>query len=156
MFDDRLGSVVDRLLQHAEELYQRSMPGIAHLPRDCRTGIYAARLIYAEIGKEIERHGFDSFNRRAIVSSGRTVLLLASAFKASMMAGRACRMSSLDLPPLSETRFLVDAVTSNAAGLAAGTTTPDLAWWAFHQRLAWTIELFTRLALEERLQRSRH
>jgi len=156
VFDDRLGSVVDRLLQHAEELYQRSIPGIAHLPRDCRTGIHAARLIYAEIGKEVERHGFDSFNRRAIVSTGRKLRLLASAFKASIVVGRTHHMSPLDLPPLPETRFLVDAVTSNTADLALDATTPDLAWWAFHQRLAWTIELFTRLALEERLQRSRH
>jgi hypothetical protein len=44
----------------ADELYERAEHGIAALPRDCRPAIQAARLVYAEIGREIERQGLDS------------------------------------------------------------------------------------------------
>ena len=156
VFNDRLGSVVERLLQHADALYQRSMPGIRHLPRDCRTGIHAARLIYAEIGSEVAQRGFDSVTQRAVVSSGRKLWLLVSAFKASMLTGQPSSTLQASLPPLDETRFLIDAITPATSGLAAGARAPNFAWWSFRQRVAWTIELFTRLAMEERLQRSRH
>ena len=156
VFDDRLGGVVERLLQQAGELYQRSMSGIGGLPRDCRTGIHAARLIYAEIGEEVARRGFDSVNSRAVVSPSRKLRLLASAFKTSMLTGQPTSATEASLPPLDETRFLIDAVTPDPSGLAVGVAAPNFAWWAVRERLAWTIELFARLAIEERMQRSRH
>ncbi|MGF1554063.1 MAG: phytoene/squalene synthase family protein [Paracoccaceae bacterium] len=48
-----LGRVVGRLLDRAETLYDRSLSGIARLPRDCRPGIAAARLMYREIGRTV-------------------------------------------------------------------------------------------------------
>ena len=40
-----------RLLQQADRLYLRAEPGIADLPLACRPGIFAARHIYAGIGR---------------------------------------------------------------------------------------------------------
>ena len=49
-----------RLLAVADTFYERATAGIAALPGACRPGIHAARLIYAEIGREVERAGLDS------------------------------------------------------------------------------------------------
>src|SRR5262249_32296789 len=51
-FTDALGSVVRRLLQIADLYYASSEAGIAQLPANCRPGIQAARILYAEIGRE--------------------------------------------------------------------------------------------------------
>ncbi len=58
-FDARLGGVVQRLLSVADALYDRAIPGIAALPWACRPGILAARMLYAEIGRELERSGLE-------------------------------------------------------------------------------------------------
>jgi phytoene synthase len=44
-FDAAIATVVQRLLQAADELYRKSEHGIADLPRDCRPAIHAARLV---------------------------------------------------------------------------------------------------------------
>ena len=44
-------------------LYARAGAGIAGLPLSCQPGIRAAGLLYAEIGKEVARRGFDSVSR---------------------------------------------------------------------------------------------
>jgi hypothetical protein len=67
-FSPAIAKVVQRLLHAADTLYRRAERGVAELPRDCRPAIQAARLVYAEIGREIEAAGFDSVNRRAVVS----------------------------------------------------------------------------------------
>ena len=56
-FDDALASVVARVLAAADDLYLRAADGLAELPRGCRPAIQAARLVYAEIGREVERAG---------------------------------------------------------------------------------------------------
>ena len=58
-FTPALGDVVRRLLQQADLLYARAGAGIAGLPLSCQPGIRAAGLLYAEIGKEVERRGFE-------------------------------------------------------------------------------------------------
>ena len=50
-----IAAIVQRLLDAADWLYGRATLGIAHLPLACRPGIYAARALYAEIGRELER-----------------------------------------------------------------------------------------------------
>ena len=52
-----------------------SMPA-AQLPLACRPGINAARLLYAEIGHEVARRGFDSVSARAHVWARRKLGLL--------------------------------------------------------------------------------
>jgi phytoene synthase len=105
IFDRRIGSVVAELLERADSLYARSEWGISELPQSCRAAIFGARLIYAEIGKQLARTGYDSVSTRTIVSGRRKIELLHSA----MRQAAATRQPD-DAPPLSETRFLIDAV----------------------------------------------
>ncbi|MEL6992495.1 MAG: phytoene/squalene synthase family protein, partial [Pseudomonadota bacterium] len=55
---DDIRKLVRRLLHEADRLYRRSEAGIDVLPLQARTGIWAARLIYAGIGKQIKRQGY--------------------------------------------------------------------------------------------------
>ncbi len=99
-----LAAVIQRLLDDAEVLYDRAVPGIRALPGDCQAGIFAARSIYREIGRDLQRTGLDSVNQRAVVSHTRKLALLRQAL---MQARRP--EPSLNDPPLEETRFLVEA-----------------------------------------------
>ena len=101
---DELAGVIQQLLDDAELLYDRSVPGIRALPGDCQAGIFAARAIYREIGRDLQRTGLDSVSRRAVVSHARKLALLGQAL---MQARRP--EPSLNDPPLEETRFLVEA-----------------------------------------------
>ena len=66
-FSPALCTVVERLLLEAEQLYRRSESGIALLPVGARPGIYAARLLYAEIGHALlKSSGNSAFDRSAI------------------------------------------------------------------------------------------
>ncbi|WP_207622857.1 phytoene/squalene synthase family protein [Falsiroseomonas algicola] len=134
VFTPALGRVVQRLLDAADALYARSEQGIPLLPRDCRAGIGAARHVYAEIGRAVERQGLDSVSRRATVSGRRKAWLLARS-----MAALALRPATEAAPPLPATRFLVDAVSATPApqDRAAPQRLPD--------RIAWAVELFDRL-----------
>ncbi len=105
-FDARIGRVVRRLLGRAEALYARADAGIPLLPRDVRTAMRAARLVYADIGREIALAGFDSVTERARTSGLRKVVLLARSLPATVVPSLPSRAE----PPLREVRFLVDAV----------------------------------------------
>ncbi len=149
VFDDRLAGVLRRLLEEADGLYQRSIGGIALLPFDCRPGIHAARLIYAEIGREVERQGLDSIARRAVVPARRKVRLLGSALQAAVL-----RDHAQSAPALAETRFLVEAVEQQPLAETGGSVPSKIPWWDVDERIGWTIELFSRLEQEEQLQRA--
>ncbi len=98
-------ATVAELLAAADNLYARSEWGISQLPARVRPAIFAARLIYAEIGREIERNALDSVSRRAVVSHRRKLRLLARSLHRSFGAAQ-----DFNMPPLRETRFLLDAV----------------------------------------------
>jgi phytoene synthase len=127
-----LGRVVARLLRAADLLYARAEAGIAALPRDCRAGIAAARFVYAEIGRQVERQGLDSVSRRAVVPGHRKFRLMARS-----LIVPAHRPADFATPPLPGTRFLVEAVEP-----LRGTPPPFV---AFGDRIAWAAELFDRL-----------
>lgn len=111
---DGLRELVVRLLDQAERLYARADAGVSHLPPDCRAAILAARMIYAEIGREIARAEYDSLTRRAVVSTSRKLSLLAQAhLRAFSLRPEAPR------PALPETRFLVAATAQTAPARAA-------------------------------------
>ena len=69
MFDARIAGFTQRLLLRADVLYRRGEFGLSELPWDCRPAIQAARLVYAEIGKQLEREGLNSVERRTVVST---------------------------------------------------------------------------------------
>ncbi len=97
-------AAVTELLEVADGLYERSEWGIAQLPARVRPGIFAARSIYAEIGREIERRGYDSVTQRAVVNRRRKIRLLLRAVRQTL-----AEREEGYAPPLSETRFLIDA-----------------------------------------------
>jgi len=103
-FNEGIAAAVSELLALADVLYERAEWGIAQLPARVRPGIFAARTIYAEIGREIESNGLDSVSQRAIVSNRRKVRLLASAIRMTISD-----REEVLAPPLDETRFLVEA-----------------------------------------------
>ena len=103
--------VTQRLLAEADRHYERAQTGIADLPRNCRPAMMAARLVYAEIGREVERRGCDSVSSRAVVSGRRKLALLLRASLASAVAARAA--GPLLMPP--SVRFLVESVTDEQA-----------------------------------------
>jgi len=139
VFDERIAGVVQRLLREADRLYRGAGSGVAALPRDCRMAIQAARLVYAEIGREVEAAGLDSVTRRAVVSGRRKVALIARACLAGVVAPAAGE--ALAAPPLQAVRFLVDA--------AALAPVPRR---SFYQRTVRTIELFEDLAHRRRVR----
>ena len=98
---------VREVLELADELYERSEWGISQLPPRVRPGIFAARAIYAEIGREIEQRDYDSVSGRAWVRGRRKAQLLAMAMRNSFedRRRRAAR-------PLAEASFILDAVGS--------------------------------------------
>lgn len=105
VFNEGIQQVIKRLLETADALYERADTGIAGLPRACRPGIYAARYLYAEIGREVERLDYDSISQRAVVSGKRKASRLRDVILSTLVA-----QTKGALPPLAETRFLVDAV----------------------------------------------
>ncbi|WP_306120411.1 MULTISPECIES: phytoene/squalene synthase family protein [unclassified Roseitalea] len=78
-FTPALGAVVSRLLDIADQLYDRALTGVAGLPLDCRPAIRSAALIYQEIGREIRRAGCNSIDARAYTTARRKGELIAVA-----------------------------------------------------------------------------
>jgi 15-cis-phytoene synthase len=139
IFDARVASVINRLIAAADVLYRRSEHGIGHLPRDCRPAIRAARLVYAEIGRALEKTGFDSVNHRAVVSGARKLALLARASGAVLIssADPKCQM-----PALPANQFLVEAAKLPSQVGAPPSAPPRR---SFAERAQWAAELFERL-----------
>ncbi|EJW12823.1 Phytoene synthase [Rhodovulum sp. PH10] len=142
VFDARLGRVVRRMLDAADRLYARSEAGIAHLPLPCRPGILAARIMYAEIGREVEKAGYDSVSRRAYVCGRRKLALLGRTFAQAPFVAKGVGAPP---PPLDETRFLVDAVIASPLANGARPDPTAVPWWNFARRIAWVVDLFGRL-----------
>jgi phytoene synthase len=143
-FDARLAGVVRRLLEEAAILYARGMSGIAALPLACRPAIRGAARLYAEIGAEIARQGYDSVTRRAYVPTSRKIALLGRAIAGSTATPDAAAA------PIPAVRFLVDTAS---ASLSPGSVRP--AWWRFEARTVRVIEMFERMAERDQLGRSR-
>ena len=108
-FNTGVRRTVFELLDAADTLYKRAEWGICQLPARVRPAIFAARSIYAEIGREIERRHYDSVSQRAVVSGRRKLRLLGGALRKALVSRQKDHA-----PTLAETRFLVDAVTQTA------------------------------------------
>lgn len=139
VFTPALGRVIARLLRAADVLYARSEAGVARLPRDCRAGIAAARFVYAEIGRELERGGLNSVARRAVVPGHRKLRLMARSLPRSLHRLDE-RSADLAAPPLDGVRFLVEAVETMPMAGEAFPPAPG-----FRDRVLWAVELFDRL-----------
>ncbi len=142
-FDARLGGVIQRLLEVADELYRRSEAGICALPRDCRPAICSARLVYAEIGRQLERLGLDSVNQRAVVSRKRKLALIARATAAALGPSGGKRPAPSALPAV---QYLVDACQAAPESQPWPETAPP-------GRVGRVIELFERQMVAQRAVR---
>ncbi len=147
-FDERLSSVIDRLLRAADALYLRADAGIANLPAACRPGMYAARLLYAEIGHEVARRGYDSVSQRAVVPWQRKARLLAGAMVAAQRGAGTPSIEELD-----EANFLLDSIVDPGfAPLPAESRRERARWPRVEDRVVWLVDLFERLERREHAQ----
>jgi phytoene synthase len=141
VFSPAIGAIVQRLLQAADFLYERGAGGIADLPVSCRPGIRAAALIYADIGADAARHGYDTVTRRAHVPAARKAALLARSLAALVPAP-----SVAPAPPLAATRGLVEAAQIAAPPARARYAAPRR---TLDDRIVWVFDLFQRLQHED-------
>ena len=109
-FNDAISRVIQRLIAYADDMYGRASYGIAGLPRNCRSAIAAASLIYSEISRQIERQGLDSISVRAVVSKKKKILLLLKAMQSTIY----CAKSKQSLSKIDAIQFLVEAVEPEA------------------------------------------
>ncbi len=107
-FTPPVGELVRRLLASADFLYARGGRGIATLPLFCRPGIDAARRLYADIGRQIERAGGDSVTARARVSARRKLACVARSLAAPLL-----EPDARPAPPLAAAHFLVSAAAAS-------------------------------------------
>lgn len=133
-FGPEIAAATRRLLVHAEQFYASADLGIAALPLDCRPAIAAAREIYAAIGGEIARAGFDSVTRRAVVPRSAKLWRLAAA-----TASIAALPHGRNPPPVEAGRLLLQAVAASAP------REPDAARARFGERVGGVAEAFARL-----------
>jgi phytoene synthase len=138
-----IGEAASLLLQRADTLYLRATAGIALLPAGCQPGIRAARLIYAEIGRSVEREGVETVLGRAVVPGWRKAMLLARSLRPLP-----AQPLHLNAPPLQAIRFLVDAVEEAPAPAVARPAPAGVAG-----RFVWLIDMLSRLERQERLRR---
>lgn len=132
-FGPELAGVVARLLDAAAMLYQRAELGIADLPGDCRPGIRAARLLYAEIGVELARRGLDSVAVRTVVPAGRKLRVLTQ-----LVRGIPRPPHAVAFEPRPAARFLIDAVV---AAPAPARPAAAWRWWDVDAQLGRMLEL---------------
>ena len=138
VFNPALAQVIGRLLAEADRLYQRAECGVAALPRDCRPGIQAARLVYGEIGRRLAAQGLDSVNHRTVVPRRRQLLLVAQALGAGLVPPGHPMTAGGAVEALPAVRYLVD--------IAAG----DLPGQSFYQRTLRMLDLFERVGMRQR------
>ncbi|WP_424966077.1 MULTISPECIES: 15-cis-phytoene synthase [unclassified Dinoroseobacter] len=117
---EALTTVTRRLLAEARRLYDRSEAGVAALPLGARPGIFAARHIYAGIGAEVARAGYDNINLRAHTSKLQKLGWLSLSVLRSGVTTVMPRSAVLHATPLPETAFLVEAGARSADRSAWG------------------------------------
>lgn len=101
--------ITRKLVSDANRLYFRSEPGVAELPFACRPGIFAARNIYAGIGREVRKAGFDNITRRAYTTTGQKIGWLILSSIQAVIATVMPRSAVLYAKPLPECAYLVEA-----------------------------------------------
>lgn len=148
-FGDSIAGVIERVIEAAATFYARSDSGLANLPAACRPGMYAARLMYAEIGREVARRGFDSVSQRAVVSWQRKARILADSVLTAATAKAAFPVHS-DVP--AQANFLFDTIPAviradcfDSAERGTVSRLPRI-----ENRVLWVLDLFERLEQRER------
>jgi len=139
-----LAAVVERLLAEADRLYGHAEAGIAYLPAGCRRGIWAARLLYDEIGQELRRRRHNSVDQRTVVTKGRQLALLGRAFVTAQLPWP--RFSGPEMP---ESLFVLDAVERTPSPAMPR----DHRVWNLKGHIVNAIEIFDRLERRDQITR---
>ena len=139
-FNPAIARVVERLLKQADTLYEQAEIGITNLPWDCRPAIQAARLIYAEIGRQIEQNQLNSIALRAIVSSQKKMHLLSRA----MLVTAKRNWSKRFIPAHPASQYLIQAVIKAPHQPHYG--------GSIHERIVWVVNLLERVEMRRREQ----
>ncbi len=137
-------AVVGKLLDEADRLYERSIVGVADLVPDCRAAIYAARLIYAEIGQHLRAHHLDSINQRSVVPFSKKLWLLMQA----KIQAPFVLTPKVPAKPLSAIEYLVKACEAQC--LVYGLKHEGFPNRGFPQRVEWVLELIERRLEEDK------
>lgn len=145
VFCPAVARCVARLLEAADGLYARGYRGIFELPRDCQRGIRAAGLLYANIGHEVARRGFDSVTSRAVVSGRRKLAILTSALGTARTFDSPASSAVHDA-----SRFLIDAVVLSPAPLVSPQPGKAFRWWKLHAHGIRIIDLLETLERRQR------
>ena len=82
------------------------------MPKDCRPGIFSAGKIYSQIGKHIAASNYDSISERAYTTTFEKFLLILSSVGDSALTTVMPIPSTIHAPPISEVKFLLNAVKS--------------------------------------------
>lgn len=146
-FDARIGSVVQRLLRLADELYARGDAGIRALPRGCQVGVLAASRLYAEIGRQVARNRYDSVSVRAVVSGRRKLQVLGNAW----VSGLAAQLASVS-PAAAQTAFLLDAVPPRQHRYLH-LRTSLVPWWRLRTRALRMLDIVEQLETRKFVRR---
>lgn len=123
---DDVRRMVKRLLHEADRLYRRSEAGIDVLPLRARTGIWASRLIYAGIGKQLRRQGFDSISMRARTTRNQKLGWVMQAGARTATSLIMPKSAVIYAKPLTEVAFLVDAASRARPAQARSTSVIDI------------------------------
>ncbi len=114
-FTPELRRVISRMLRRADDLYAKSEAGVQGLPLSCRPGIFAARYIYAGIGAQVRRRGYDSVTHRARTGGAQKLGWLMLSVLRTGGTVVMPRSSVIYARPLPETAFLVEAASDGSA-----------------------------------------
>lgn len=142
VYTTEVARVVRRLTDEAERLYAEARIGIDRLPADCRPGIHAARLLYGEIGRQLQRRGLDPVRDRSVVPRGRKIALMGRAIAETLLSGPPVPVSDI-----AEARFLIDAVVAAPAPASSPRPNPLS---ALDERAGWVVDLYGRLEARDR------
>jgi 15-cis-phytoene synthase len=147
VFTPEIGNMTRALLARADILYKRADQAIARLPATVRPAIYAARLLYAEIGKVVASHNYDSISSRARTTAPRKAWLVGAAMQ------RAARPFPKAVLPIQDgiNRALVAAVVNEKMRVhSIPKTKPSVT-----EDINWVLDLFSDLEHRDRLERQR-
>ena len=106
---------VRTLLAEAHRLYIRSEAGIGSLPPAARSGIFAARYIYAGIGGAVRRNGHDSVTMRARTTKAQKIAMISKATMRAVGTSLLPQSPVILAKPLPEVQFLVNAAAAGPA-----------------------------------------
>lgn len=140
--------IVATLLDEADRLYKQSSVGVADLAPEYRASIFAARLIYAEIGQCLRANNYDSINRRTVVPLSRKLwLLLQAKIQAPWIV-----IPKYPEPALRAIAYLVSACEDQC--LVYNLKHEGFPNRGFPQRVEWILELIERRLEDKELSSS--